>query len=53
MRAWTLDEDDEEQMDTWTVLKGGVANWLQGRKRSGAGVERNSSNVSANKTKEV
>lgn len=34
-KTWIMEDDeDEQQTDTWTALKGGLTSWLQSRRSS-------------------
>lgn len=33
-KSWILEEEDDEQTDTWTAFKGGLASWLSNRRSS-------------------
>ena len=51
MKTWNaLEEEEEDAIDTWTAFRGGVAAWLQGRKRSSGAVSRKESVVSEKKS---
>lgn len=49
MRTWTLEEDDEEQTDTWTTLKGGISTWLQSKRNSHGDRNERQSSMSVSK----
>jgi len=34
VKTWIAEEDEDNNTDTWTAFKGGIANWLQNRKSS-------------------